>query len=372
MVLLDMSKAFDSISHENLISKLLDVGASYPCLQWFCSYLSDRQQVVRINSTSSEPLILTSGVPQGSILGPLLFSIYVNDLPAVSRKCSSQCYVDDTKLLVSFKIEDKINAITDMNEDLLNVRNWCFNNYLLLNPDKTKLMVFGSRQMLPKLQDFTLSLLGKELVPVQAAKDLGVTLDPHLTYNYHIVNTVSSCMSRLGQINRVKHAFDRGTLITVINALVFSKLFYCSNVWANSSNCNIDKLQSVQNFACRIVSGARKFDHVTPILKELEWLPVSSQLYYRSATLAFKCMTGCAPDYLTSIFIKRADISTRTTRSSQQLNIPLFRTATGQRTFYYRTTTIWNSLDLTLKLSRTISTFKKALKRKLIVEFLNL
>jgi len=165
--------------------------------------------------------------------------------------------------------------------------------------------------MLPKLRDFTLSLLGKELVPVQAAKDLGVTLDPHLTFNDHIVNTVSSCMSRLGQINRVKHAFYRGTLITVINALVFSKLFYCSNVWANSSNCNIDKLQSVQNFACRILSGPRKFDHVTPILKELEWLPVSSQLYYRSATLALKCMTGCAPDYLTSIFIKRADISTR-------------------------------------------------------------
>ena len=113
-----------------------------------------------------------------------------------------------------------------------------------------------------------------------------------------------------------KHAFDRGTLITVINALVFSKLFYCSNVWANSSDSNIDKLQCVQNFACRIVSGAWKFDHVTPILKELEWLPVSSQLYYRSATLAFKCITSCAPDYLTSIFIKRADISTRTTRGS--------------------------------------------------------
>jgi len=88
-----------------------------------------------------------------------------------------------------------------VNEDLRNVRNWCFNNCLLLNPDKTKLMVFGSRQILPKLRDFTLSLLGKDLVPVQAAKDLGVTLDPHLTFNDH---TVSSCMSRLGQINRVK------------------------------------------------------------------------------------------------------------------------------------------------------------------------
>ena len=231
--------------------------------------------------------------------------------PRCSAKMQFTVLCRRYKTPVSFKVEDKINAITNMNEDLLSMRNWCFNNYLLLNPDKPKLMVFGSREMLPKLRDFTLSLLGKELVPVQAAKDLGVTLDPHLTFNDHIVNTVSSCMSRLRQINRVKHAFDRGTLITVINALVFSKLFYCSNVWANCSNCNTDKLQSVQNFACRIVSGARKFDHVTPILKELEWLPVSSQLYYRSATLAFKCMTGCAPNYLTSIFIKRADISTR-------------------------------------------------------------
>ena len=195
-VLLDMSKAFDSISHENLISKLLHGRRCFLPVSSMVLQLPKRQ--ARINSTLSEPLTVTSGVPQGSILGPLLF--YVNDLPAVPRKCSSQCYVDDTKLLVSFKIEDKINAVIAMNEDLLNVSNWCFNNYLLLNPDKTKLMVFGSRQMLPNLRDFTLSLLGKEFVPIQAAKDLGVTLDPHLTYNDHIVNTVSSSMSCLGQI----------------------------------------------------------------------------------------------------------------------------------------------------------------------------
>ena len=104
-----------------------------------------------------------------------------------------------------------------------------------------------------------------------------VTLDPHLTFNDHIVNTVSSCMSHLGQINRVKHAFDGRTLITVLNAVVFSKLCYYrySNVWVNSSNCNIDKLQSIQNFACRIVSAwFMEIQSNTKILKELEWLPV--------------------------------------------------------------------------------------------------
>ena len=104
-------------------------------------------------------------------------------------------------------------------------------------------------------------------------------------------------------------------------------------------------LQSIQNFACRIVNGARKYDHVTPILKDLNWLPVTTQLYYRSSTIAFKCMTGRVPTYISSQFIKCQDISNRDTRKSQQLNIPLFETATGHRTFYYKTVSIWNSLD---------------------------
>ena len=122
-------------------------------------------------------------------------------------------------------------------------------------------------------------------------------------------------------------------------------MYYCSNVWANTTSKNIRKLQAVQNFACRIVSGAKKFDHVTPLLKRLSWLPVKDQLYYRQAIMAFKCMTGQAPKYLTSQFITREQVSERTTRSSQKLKIPLFRTASGQRTFYYSTVKLWNNLE---------------------------
>ena len=112
--------------------------------------------------------------------------------------------------------------------------------------------------------------------------------DSNLTYNEHIVSTVSSCMSRLGQINRVKHIFNKHALIIIINALVFSKLFYCSSVWSNTTQTNLDKLQAVQNFACRILSGAKKFDHITPLLKDLRWLPIRQQLYFRFAVLVFK------------------------------------------------------------------------------------
>ena len=150
---------------------------------------------------------------------------------------------------------------------------------LALGCKLSKLMIFGSRQMRAKLQFHSLPFMGKDIVPSDTAKDLGVILDSNFTYDEHIIKTASSCMSRLGQINRVKHVFDKCTLLMIINSLVFSKLLYCSNVWANTSKCNINKLQAVQNFACRIVSGARKYDHITPICKELNWLPVANQLY---------------------------------------------------------------------------------------------
>ena len=130
--------------------------------------------------------------------------------------------------------------------------------------------------MTERLPQFHLSLLGKELVPTQSVKDLGVTFDKNLTFNNHIVNTVFSCMSALGQISRVKHVFKEDLRITIINALVFSKLYYCSSVRSNTTNTNIRKLQRVHNFAARIVSNTKKYDHVTPVLKSLRWLPVKT------------------------------------------------------------------------------------------------
>ena len=130
-------------------------------------------------------------------------------------------------------------------------------------------------------------------------------------------------------------------------------------------------MQAVQNFACRIVSGAKKYDYVSPLLKSLSWLPVKDQLCYRQAIMAFKCMTGHAPEYLTSQFITREQVSKRTTRSSQKLFIPLFRTASGQRTFYYRTIKLWNNSKPSFKLSHSVQVFKRLLRNQLLDNFVN-
>ena len=223
-------------------------------------------------------------------------------------------------------------------------------------------MVLGSQQMICKLPSFKLSFLGKELLPTDSVKDLGVVFDPTLSFDSHITALAATCISRLAQINRAKHAFNPNLLVNIINALVFSRLFYCSTVWSNASDKNLRKLQHVQNFAAKIISGKRKFDHITPVLRDLRWLTVTQQLYLRDAVFTFKCMTGCAPDYLRSKLVTRGQASGRVTRNSQQLNIPLFRTATGQRSFQYRAVSLWNSLDKDLKLSKNHEVFKRKLK----------
>ena len=178
-------------------------------------------------------------------------------------------------------------------------------------------------------------------------------------------------MWKLSQISCIRFVFDKKLLETIINALFFGKLYYCSSVWSSTSACNIRKLLYVQNFAARIICNEKKYNHISPVLRTLGWLPLRTQLYCRDATLTFKCMTDQAPEYLTSMYITRGSVSGRITRNFQRLNIPLFKTAIGQKTFYYKSVSIWNKLDPSLKLCKSPASFKRALKNHLLNEFLN-
>ena len=185
-------------------------------------------------------------------------------------------------------------------------------------------------------------------------------MDCSVTYDEHIAQVASKCISSLCQTNRVKHLFDKPTLITIINSLVFSKLLYCSSVWANTTKKNIELLQVVQNFAATIVSGTKKFEHVTPVLKQLQWLPVTQQLVVRDATMVLKCLHGLAPPYLCKKFKTRSEVHNRNTRYKDPLHIPLCRTAAGQRAFNFRGQRLWNSLPDEIQ---SINTLKTKLKQ---------
>ena len=215
-------------------------------------------------------------------------------------------------------------------------------------------------QNMPADLDLHVTLLGKELCLVVSVKDLGVHMDATMSFDEHITSITSSCLSSLSQINRVKHLLDRNTPLNVINALVFSKLYYCSSVWSSTTKKNINKLQNVQNFTATITTCLQKFDHITPVLPELKWLSVESML---------KCLRGLAPDYPAKKFKKRSEIHNKDTRNKNKIGIPGYRTATGQRTFHYRAVSLWNSLPERLAELANFVSFKRELMRHLQKEF---
>ena len=194
IVLLDLSKAFDSIDHALLLEKLKTLSVSDEAICWFKSYLTDRKQAVRIGSIISEKRKITHGVPKGSILGPMLFNVYINAPEASSLKS----FVDDSKLFLSFSINEVNSVVDKLNEDLQRVVAWCSFNSLLINPNKTKLIIFGTHYILKQIPaNFHISLLGKNIFPVSSATDLGGTLDSALKYSEHTSRLVSSCMASL-------------------------------------------------------------------------------------------------------------------------------------------------------------------------------
>ena len=330
VVLLDMSKAFDSINHELLLSKLRKIGVSTSAHKWFKSYQIDRSQVVKIEDTTSKALPLELGVPHGSIIGPLLFIVYVKDLPLVPRYCQSAIHVNDVKLFLASQPCEILKAIQLLNLDLVEIARWCCLNSLLVNPDKTKLLVMGVPQLLRRLPPLSVTFLGKEISPVPVAKDLEVFIDKTLSYNEHISKTVSSCLYKLTQINRIKHLLDKKTLLLLLNAFIFSRLFYSSTVWSNTSKSNLKKLQLVQNFAARLILGLRKFDHISEGLKSLKWLNVKDRLFLNDAVMVHRCLQDKAPEYLKEKFVKRQEVSGRNARNSATLNLPLCRLTKGQ------------------------------------------
>ena len=179
---------------------------------------------MKIETSKSTPLAVTHGVPQGSILSPLLFSIYTNDLPSATKDCLLESYVDDSKVLLFFPIKNKLEAKTMLEEDLTRVASWCCVNSLLINPIKTKFLLFGTPQLLNRFSEgLSLNFLGKTLHPVFSAKDLGVTIDSYLKFDEHISKTVSSCMSKLCQINRIRHLLDHQTLSLIVQACTDTK-----------------------------------------------------------------------------------------------------------------------------------------------------
>ena len=368
LVLLDLSAAFDTIDHKILLDRLQNyTGVQGQALSWFRSYLSDRYHFVCLNGEKSKITSVNYGVPQGSVLGPLLFSIYMLPLGNIIRKhgINFHCYADDTQLYISSRPDETTN-LSNLTECLKDIKYWMTCNFLLLNSDKTEVLLIGPKNYPQNPLQYNFNLEGCPVTLSTTVKDLGVILDRNLTFENHISYVTRTAFFHLRNIAKLRNMLSVSDAEKLVHAFMTSRLDYCNALLAGCPVSSINKLQLVQNAAARVLTRSRKYDHITPILSSLHWLPIKFRINYKVLLLTYKALNGLAPVYLTDLLSPYNPSRSLRSLNSRLLVIPrISRSTKGGRAFSHLAPKLWNSLPDIVRGSDSLSQFKTRLKTHL-------
>ncbi|KAK7925857.1 hypothetical protein WMY93_008167 [Mugilogobius chulae] len=366
LLMLDLTAAFDTVDHAVLLSRLAQhVGLQGSVLQWFSSYLTDRSFAVMVDDYSSSSAPLTSGVPQGSILGPVLFSIYMLPLGSIIAKYNLSChlYADDVQLYLPL-LPNAAPALDSLNNCLLDIKKWLAHNFLHLNDNKTECIVFGQPDQV------TLSRVTFPLS--ESVRNLGVILDTELSFDKQISAVVRASFLQLRLLTKIKPFLSRNNLEKAVHAFISSRIDYCNALYLGISQSSLHRLQLVQNAAARLLTNSSRYTHITPILSSLHWLPVRFRIDYKILMFVFKALHGLAPPYISDILTLHRP--SRALRSSSQmvLDVPRSRYKQwGDRSFAVAAPKLWNSLPVSLRVVSDLSLFKTGLKTHLYRQAFN-
>ena len=375
LTLLDQSAAFDLIDHSILLDRLANVfGITGTSLAWIKSYLTNREQRVTINGVTSEAIALTIGVPQGSVLGPILYILFTSPMSATMEEYSMdrQSYADDNQLYKSALPAFLPALKSEVEQCYVSTKNWMSTNRLKLNDKKTEILVCcsSSRQADLDISSFTLD--GTEVTITPKAKNLGVVIDSTLTMEAHINSVIKVMNYELHRISRIKPYLSVQSVKQLVSTLVLSRLDYCNSLLIGLPECRIKRLQKVQNNAARLVLGGCFSSHSRDMLIELHWLPVIARIQYKIAMLCYKALNcNSSPLYLTEMLQVYTPARALRSQGSMLLDVPRTRLKTyGDRAFVRAGPTVWNSLPDDLRCSSSVDTFKKNLKTFLFHKYL--
>jgi hypothetical protein len=358
---LDFSKAFDTINHEILFEKLHHYGVRGTALCWLKSYMLNRYQYVHFNGQNSSKKMIVCGVPQGSILGPLLFLLYVNDLAFVSNYFTSVLFADDTNMFSSSS--DMTFLQTKCNTELKNISLWLQVNKLSLNIDKSQFMLFAGRK---KIDNFNLEINGIKLGRVAYVKFLGVIFDDKLSFKSHTDHICKKISKSTGILCKLRQYVRKDTLINLYYSLVFPYISYCNIVWGNAYSSILKPLVILQKRVIRIISFAPRLAHSAPIFQRHNILKTSLVYKYSICLFMFNMINGDIPDYFSSLFSTHDEFHNHFTRNRNNLCLPLFRLDISRRFISYSLPAIWNEVQSELNINCTSFSFKRNLKRFLI------
>lgn len=362
-VFLDLKRAFDTVNHGRLISKLSSYNMSPQALSWFESYLQGREQCVVIDHVKSAPCKIKTGIPQGTILGPVLFSLYVNELPEVCPEVGLQMYADDTVVYVSGKSPVVIgNTLT---KSLEKVSNWLNKSCLTLNLRKTKSMCF-SIQRTRIINDLDVKMNGELIDQVEQEKYLGVILDSQLNFKSHIKNISRKMKVSINCFRMIRNSLTFECAHVFLNTMIMSHLSYCTTVWSQTSQTTLKPIERLYNCALKILDKKPIRFHHCYILSKHKILNFVNFVNFRHIKLFFKCLTGLAPEPLCK-FVNRLDTS-RSTRAATggDCKVPFCKTYFAQNVFSVKGANLWNCLPTNIKTLTKLSTFKKLTKDWLI------
>ena len=376
LILLDLSSAFDLVDHSVLIKRLKDdfnIGGTV--LKWFKSYLCERSFRVKINISLSNGVIVLYGVPQGSILGPILFLLYISEIEKIAliHGFMIHMFADDMQLYISFQRLNLIHTVSSIELCLRDIKFWMSMNFLKVNEDKTKLMLF-----LPKTHyrsiftDLCISFGGNLIFPSQVATNLGVTLDSTMSMSCHINAVTSKGYYYIDNFYRVADKLTHELKVKLVTSYVIPLIDYCNVTLTCANNSYRYKLQKLLNSAVRFIfnlRGRRKRISITPYLKKLHFLPVEYRIIYKFCLLVYKCLYGIAPQYLTDLLTPKITYSSLRSSSdllSLSLNVP--KSTYGAQAFAYFAPYHWNKLPLGIRLSTSVDIFKKSLKTYLFIQ----
>ena len=358
-VFLDLAKAFDTVDHSLLFEKLALSGLSNDSVDWFKSYLTNRNQLTALANTVSSFKHVPVGVPQGSVLGPLLFLIFVNDLPYCINHCEISLYADDT--VIYFSSNNACDLENKLNSDLKHLCRWFNDNLLTLNVSKCKFVIYGSSSKVAKFDNVSITVNDSILDRIDSFKYLGVTIQQNLTWSEHIDNISKKFNQHLGLIRRIKFLLPKQARLTLYNSLVLPLLDYSDIVWGDKNSILMNNLQVLQHNAARLILDLPRHSSATEALETLEWKPFTYVENTTVVSLSLNVLTNLVDFDFNLTMISH--LHSHKTRQNNNYYLPRPRTNWGKQQFTYHSVSEWNSLPIELKQSTNLNLFKSKLKQ---------